>query len=161
MLFKGDKGMQNIVLIGYVITHYVLVGADAFAQAAITPVVLSAPPASLAMFQGEYVYESAPFWQIANMLGLALLIAALAMHWHTVRRNPLVMTLAGFLLVSVVSLAYIFPEFTAIVSSSYSDTVDPALIERGAAWRAVAFSRLLSFGCLGLLPLWALTRPLS
>ena len=153
--------LANILLIGAIIAHFILVGADAFAQAAITPVALSAPPASLAMFQGDYVYNSAPFWQITNTIALALLIAALLANWRTPRRTLLLLTLVGSIIISIVSLGYIFPEFTAIVSSIYSDTVDPALIERGSTWRMIAFSRLLVFGCLGILPLWALAKPVS
>ena len=150
---------QNILLIGAILTHYLLVGADAYAQAAITPLALSAPPASLAMYQGEYVYNPAPFWQITNTFALAFLIAALAANWRTSRRNLLLLTLAGTVVISVVSLRFIFPEYTAIVSSTFSDTVDPVLYDRGATWRAIALSRLLLFGCLGFLPLWALSKP--
>lgn len=152
--------MHNIVLIGAIIAHFVLVGADAFAQAAITPVALSAPPASLAMYQGEYVYESAPFWKITNTIALVLLVAALVLHWRTPRRNLLLSTLTGSTAVSIVSLAYIFPEYTAIISSAYSGAADPALTERGAAWQSIALLRLVVFGCLGVLPLWALAKPI-
>ncbi len=147
------------LLIGAIIAHFILVGADVFAQAAITPVELSAPPESLAMFQGDYVYNSAPFWKITNTIALAFLIAALLSNWNTPRRKLLLITLVGSILISIISLSYIFPEFTAIVSSTYSETVDTALIDRGSRWRLIAFTRLLIFGGLGILPLWALSKP--
>ncbi len=153
--------MRTIVLIGAIIAHFILVGADAFAQAAITPVALSAPPASLAMFQGDYVYNSTPFWRITNTIALALLLLAVAVHWRTQRRKLLLLTLIGSVVVSVVSLGFIFPEFTELVSAPYADAVDLVLIERGSSWRITAFVRLLVFGCLGLLPLWALGKPAS
>lgn len=152
---------RNITLIGAIITHYLLVGADAYGQTSITPIALSAPPASLAMYQGEFVYDPAPFWQITNMFALVFLVGALATNWRTPRRNLLLYTLTGTIVVSIVSLGYIFPEYTAIVSSAYSDTVDATLHQRGSTWQAIALSRLILFACLGLLPLWALTKPAS
>lgn len=155
------KNIKNFLLIGAVISHYLLVGADTYAQASITPIALSAPPMSLAMYQGEYVYNAAPFWQITNMIALVFLIAALALNWRTSRRNLLLVTVAGSIVISIISLSYIFPEYTAIVTSPYSETADPLLFERGATWRTIALSRLVLFGCLGLLPLWALTKSAS
>ncbi len=90
-----NERVQNIVLIGAIISHFLLVGADAFGQAAITPIALSAPPASLSMYQGEYVYDSAPFWRITNAIALGLLMLAVIMHWRTPRRNLLLATLVG------------------------------------------------------------------
>lgn len=155
------NNLQNIAIIGAIITHYLLVGADAYAQASIVPVALSAPPASLAMYQGEYVYSPAAFWQIANTFALGFLVAALAVNWRTPRRNLLLTTLVGSIIISIISLAYIFPEYTEIVSSAYSESVDPALYDRGATWQTIALSRLLIFGSLGFLPLWALAKPTS
>ena len=150
--------MKNYVLIAAIMAHFVLVGADIFAQVAITPVALSAPPASLAMYQGEYVYDSAPFWRTANMVALFLLIAALAINWRTSRRNLLLAWLAGSIIVSILSLGYVFPEYTEIVSSAYSDSVDQGLYQRGADWQVIAFIRWLVFAGMGMLPLVALSK---
>ena len=150
--------MRNAVLMLAIVAHYVLVGADAFGQFAIAPVALSAPPASLTMFQGEYVYNSPPFWQVTNTIALLLLIASLGMHWRTSRRNLHLGWLAGSIAISIVSLGYIFPEFSEIVSSPYSDTVDQGLVARGSQWRLLGMGRLLAFGSLGVLPLFALSR---
>ena len=150
--------MKNYILIAAIMAHFVLVGADIFAQVAITPVALSAPPASLAMYQGEYVYDSAPFWRLTNMVALVLLIAALAYNWRASRRNLLLAWLSGSIFVSILSLGYIFPEYTEIVSSVYSDTVDQELYQRGADWRVIAFVRWLVFAGIGVLPLIALSK---
>lgn len=89
------------------------------------------------------------------------LIAALAANWSNTRRVILIFTLIGSIAISIVSLGYILPAYTAIVSSLYLQTIDPELLDRGATWRMIALTRLVVFGCLGLLPLWALTRPAS
>jgi hypothetical protein len=95
---------QNMALIGAIVCHFVLVGADAFSQAAITPIALSAPPASLYMYQGEYVYDSVPFWQVTNTIALGLLMLAVLANWRKPRRNPLLATLAGSIVISIISL---------------------------------------------------------
>lgn len=157
----SQRIVANTLLIGTIISHYVLVGADAFAQAAIVPIALSEPPVSLAMFQGDYVYNSAPFWRAANIFALAFLVAALIANWNTDRRKLILATFIGTSIISVVSLGYIFPAFTELVSSPFSESVDPSLVERGANWRVLAGSRLVVFGLLGVLPLLALAKPLS
>ena len=141
-----------------IIAHFLLVGADAFCQVAICPVVLSAPPSSLTMYQGEFTYNSSLFWRPVNMIALGLLIAALVMNWQTSRRNLMLTWLAGSVVISIVSLGFIFPEFSDIVSTTYSDTVDSVLVNRGAKWRIIASVRLLVFTGLGVLPLIALAR---
>lgn len=153
--------MKNVTIMGAIICHYVLVGADAFGQLVVASMALSAPPASLAMYHGDYVYDSALFWQTLNVAYLVVLVAALAVHWRSPRRNLLLMTLASIIAISVVSLGYIFPEYNAIVSSEFSDTVDLALVERAASWRSVALLRLSVMAILGIAPLMALTKPSS
>ena len=155
------KMFQNLTLIATIITHYLLVGADLYAQTSITPVALSAPPASLAMYQGDYVYNPAAFWQITNTFALVFLIAALVSNWRTNRRNLLLSTLVGSVVISAVSLTYIFPEYTAIVASPYSLTTDPELLLRASQWQIIAGSRMLLFAILGLLPLVALSKEAS
>ena len=150
--------MKDIVLIAGIIAHFVLVGADIFGQIVISPVVLSAPPASLSIFQGDYAYDSTVFWQPANMVALALLVLGLAVNWNSPRRNLLISWLIGSITVTLVSLGYIFPEYGAIVSTSFSNTVDPELVSRGAQWQVISFTRMGVFLCIGLLPLFALTK---
>ena len=150
--------MRNVILIGAIVFHFVLVGADAFAQFTIVPVVLSAPPASLTMYQGEYVYDSSSFWRMTNMFAFILIFISVILHWSTSRRNLLLTTLTGTIIISFISLKFIFPEYNEIVSSAYSTTIDPVLVEQGARWRVVAFVRLVLFAGLGLLPLWALSK---
>ena len=151
--------MKDMILIAGIIAHFVLVGADIFGQIVISPVVLSAPPASLSIFQGEYAYDSTAFWQPANMVALALLVLSLVANWNSPRRTLLISWLTGSIIITVVSLGFIFPEYGSIVNTSFNTTVDPELVSRGAQWQVVAFARMCVFLCLGLLPLIALTKP--
>ena len=152
-------GFHNVALIALVVSYYIVVGADIYAQAAITPVALEAPPRSLAMFQGEYVYDAAPFWRVTTTLTMVLFAVALGVNWKTTRRRLLLGAFLAFLVINIVSFAYIFPEYLDIVGSVYSDTVDPELVSRGAAWRKLALGRWAVVTMLGVFPLVALAKP--
>ena len=153
-----DPLMKNITLMAAIIAHFVLVGADIFGQVVISPVVLSAPPASLSIFQGEYAYNSTVFWQPANMVALGLLMLSLIANWSSPRRNLLILWLVGSVVISAVSLGFIFPEYGTIVSTPFSAAIDPQLVARGEQWQVIAFVRMCLFLGLGLLPLIALSR---
>ena len=150
--------MKDLVLIAAIIAHFVLVGADIFGQIVISPVVLSAPPASLSIFQGEYAYNSTIFWKPANMIALGLLILSIVANWKSPRRNLLISWFVGSIVVTIVSLSFIFPEYMAIVSTSFTTTIDPELVARGSQWQMIAFFRMCVFLGIGLLPLYALTK---
>jgi|SRR6056297_274886 len=150
--------MKNLFLMLGIVAHFVLVGADIFGQIVISPVVLSAPPESLTIFQGDYAYNSTVFWQPANMIALALLLLALITNWNTPRRSLLLAWLAGSILITVVSLGFIFPEYVDIVSVPFDNIIDPQLVDRGADWRVLSFIRMVVFLGIGMLPLYALTK---
>lgn len=150
--------MKNAFLFAATIFHFILVGATLFGNIVIVPVVLSAPPESLAIFQGQYAYDSTVFWQPVNMIALGLLLVALIANWRTSRRNLMIGWLVGSVAVSIWSLMFIFPEYVDIVSSPFEITVDSDLVERGARWQIVSNIRLLAFTLIGLLPLQALAK---
>lgn len=153
------RDVKTLILIALVINYFIVAGADIFGQAAIAWTVLDAPPRSLDMFQAAYVYESAPFWRVTTTLLLVLIVAALIANWKTPRRRLLLITLVGYVVINAVSFAFILPEYGALVSSEFSDTVDLTLQARAATWEWVAFARWAVFTALGVLPLLALARP--
>lgn len=149
---------SEAVLLALIICYYIVVGADLFAQMSITPVALEAPPRSLAMFQGEYVYDGAPFWRITTTLVTLLFAAAVAVNWQTSRRRLVLVGFVAFIVLNVVSWYYIFPEYLDIVGSPYSDTVDAELMTRGAAWRRLAVTRWVIAAVIGLAPVLAIVQ---
>ncbi len=62
-------------------------GAQLFAVAVVVSTVAKAPPRSLAMFAGEYGYNSGPFWEVIPTITLLLLLIALLANWKTPRRR--------------------------------------------------------------------------
>jgi len=148
----------DVVLLALVICYFMVVGADLFAQMSITPAALAAPPGSLAMFQGDYVYDGAPFWRITTSLALLLFAITVLLNWRTNRRSLLLTGFVAFVVLNVVSWLYIFPEYLSIVGSAYSDTVDAELVARGAAWRRLAGTRWVIAFLIGLFPSLALMQ---
>ena len=146
------------VLMALVVSFFLVLGADLFAQVAITPTVLEAPPRSLAMFQGDYVYDGGPFWRVTTTLAMVLFLVAVVLTWKTERRRLVFGGFIAFMIINVVSWWYIFPEYLDIVGSTYSDVIDPILVDRGASWRKVALSRWTLSMLVGITPLWALVR---
>jgi len=150
---------RNAFLMAGVAAHFILAGAALFGDIVIAPVALSAPPASLEMFQGPYAYDSTPFWQPANMITLALVMAATILNWATPRRTLVVAWAVGFVAITVLSLVFVFPEYLEIAATPYAGTIDPELVERGANWRLLSWARGAVYFALGFLPMIALSRP--
>ena len=158
---KEALNLRTVGLIALIISYFVVAGADIFAQVAIAWTVLEAPPRSLSMFQGEYVYDSSTFWSVTTSLTLILFVFALVVNWRTPRRQLILISFIGYFIINIVSFAYIFPEYLDIVSSAYSDTIDPELQRRGAAWQWLALVRWGVVVAFGVLQLLALAQPSS
>lgn len=139
-------------------SYFVLLGADIFGQVAIAVTAFEAPPRSLAMFQGDYVYDSGPFWRAATSLTTVLAFLALLSNWKTPRRALVLAFVVAFLVINAVSLGYIFPAYGELVSSPYSDSLDPELLGRARSWQRLAMTRWVVSMAVGFLPLLALTR---
>jgi len=152
------RTLGTAALIALILPYFIVVGADLFGQTVLASMAFSEPPRSLAMYQGDYAYQSASFWKINTTLIGVLFIAAAALNWSTRRRWLILISLVGFIIINAVSFGYIFPMYGELVSSTYSDTVDPELQQRGAAWLLIAKVRWVAFTGLGVLLLVALTR---
>lgn len=111
-------------------------GAQLFAVAVVVGTVTEAPPRSLAMYSGEYGYNSGPFWEVMPTVTLALILLALVVNWRTHRRRPLVIAGGAFLLAGLFTVFVMGPLQAEVLSAGFTDAVDPALAARAARWRA-------------------------
>ena len=141
--------------------HFILSGAALFGDIVIAPVVLSGPPASLEMFQAPYAYDSTPFWQPANMIALGLIIVAVILNWKKPRKKFVIAWFLGFIIITVLSIGFVFPEYIEITATPFTHDIDPDLVERGANWRTLSWIRGIIFFASGFLPLIALSKPLQ
>ena len=81
--------IPNLSLIPAVVGALLQAGAQLFAIAVVVGTVTEAPPRSLAMYAGEYGYNSGPFWEVMPTVTLGLLLIALVGNWRTPRRRLL------------------------------------------------------------------------
>jgi hypothetical protein len=156
---KTARDIRVATLIVLIMSYFVVVGADIYGQIVVARTVLEAPPRSLSMLQGEYTLDSSAFWRVVTTLPLILFVAAIVANWRTPRRRLLLISFGGFFVINALSFPFVFGEYLDIVASAYSDTIDPELQRRGAAWERLAFVRFAVVVALGILPLLALARP--
>jgi hypothetical protein len=126
--------IPNLTLIPAVVGALLQAGAQLFAIAVIVGTVTKAPPRSLAMFAGEYGYNSGPFWNVMPTVTLVLLLVALVGNWRTPRRRLIVAAVALFIAAGLFTVFVMGPIQDAVVRVGYSDAVDEALRVQAARW---------------------------
>ena len=132
----GKLNIRNIALMALIVSCFMQVGAQLFALSVVASTIAEAPPRSFAILEGEYRYDSAPFWGTVPPITAILFIVALIANWKTPRRALLLVAFALFLVGGLIAGMVLEPEFDAMIAAGYSDTVDPALQSRAASWLA-------------------------
>lgn len=142
--------IANLTLIPAVVSALLQAGAQLFAIAVIVSTVTAAPPRSLAMYAGEYGYNSGPFWEVMPTVTLVLLLVALVGNWRTPRRRLLLAGLALFIAAGLFSVFVMGPAQEAVVKVGYGDAVDAALRVQAARWLLLDWSSWALTLCTGL-----------
>ena len=132
--------IPNLSLIPAVVGALLHAGAQLFAIAVVVGTVTEAPPRSLAMYAGEYGYNSGPFWEVMPTVTLALLLMALVGNWRTPRRRLLLAALSLFIAAGLFTVFVMGPAQEAVVRVGYSDAVDEALRAQAARWHLLDWS---------------------
>ncbi len=136
----------------------VVIGGAVYEHAAVVPQWSAAPPQSLSMFQGDYGLKAETFWIWIHPVTLLLLFATLATSWKSARRNAVLTTLGGYLLVLAVTATVFVPELIAITTTSFSETVDADLVARASWWETASQIRMVFLMGLGLVLFNGLTK---
>lgn len=134
--------LRNILLILATLSFIVVIGGAVYEHMAVVPRWTTAPPASLAMFQGPYGLFPTPFWQMIHPVTLVFFIGALITNWKTARRKLIALSFGGYFLVLVITAIYFVPELISITTTPYSDTIDPTLTARAGRWETLSLVRL-------------------
>jgi hypothetical protein len=134
--------IKALLLILASISFIIVIGGAVYEHLGVVPVWSSAVPASLAMFQGEYAVAPGRFWIPIHPITLALFLIALILNWRTERRNYILTTIGGYLLVLVITFLFFVPELMAITQTAYANTVDAELTRRAKTWEALSLVRL-------------------
>jgi hypothetical protein len=153
------SNLRTFLLILGGISFITVIGGAVYEHLAVVPVWASAVPASLAMFQGEYGLRAQNFWIPIHPVTLVLLAASLVLHWRTPRRNFILTTLAGYLLILVITFFYFVPELMALTQSAYSTAVDAELTRRAGMWETLSLVRLAFLVVLAVALLRGLSLP--
>jgi hypothetical protein len=123
--------------------YFIMNGAQLWETAIMIPAWTQAPPASLIFFQEPYGLDFKMFWIVVHSIHDLTLIVALILNWKVPRRRrwmiPLVILHVG---VRVWTLLYFAPVIIEFQQIPYSDTVDPALVEKAAQWRELNYLRV-------------------
>ena len=150
--------VRNLLLSLACLSFIIVIGGAVYEHIAVVPRWSVAPPSSLAMFQGPYGLNPAPFWQIIHPITLVFFIAALVANWKTQRRKLILIAFGGYFLVLVITALYFVPELISITTISFSETVDADLTKRAGQWETLSLVRLTFLIGLAITLLMSLAR---
>jgi hypothetical protein len=137
-----------------------LLGGIAYSHLVYFPVYLSALPDSAVVVNGTYGLSEGIFWMIIHPLLILSLIVALALNWKSKPRRKLILiSLAVYIPVLIVSSIYFVPELGAFKHSPESNLSPAEWLARGQLWQRMSWIRGAIMYA-GILPLLlALTKP--
>lgn len=148
---------RNLILSLATLVFILMVGGATYEHIAVVPKWSAAPPASLAMFQGDYGLQAEFFWMAIHPVAILLLVIALVLHWKTSKRKPILTVLIAYVVILIVTSIYFVPELMSIIGSPYQDTVDDSLLERASLWEALSLVRLVFLFIMSMMLLGSLT----
>lgn len=144
-LLQNEVSTMNSKNIFYVlacISYCLIIGAGIYEHFAVWPVAFSELPKSLMMFQGDYALQSESFWKLVHPVTLILLLVTLGLNWKTERKKYILITLATYIIMLIVTFIYYVPELKSIIGTPYAATVDADIQKRGSLWITLSKIRL-------------------
>jgi hypothetical protein len=157
----GALNIRNVTLMALIVSCFIQIGAQLFALSVVASTIAEAPPRSFAILEGEYRYDSSPFWGTVPPITGLLYIVGLVANWKTPRRTLVIASFVLFLIGGLVAGLLLEPEFATMIATGYSDKVDPALQSRAASWLAYDWAVWGISLAAGIALLLALARPIS
>ena len=153
------KNYKNILYALCCLSFCSVIGGAIYEHLNIVPQWVKAPPASLAMFQGDYGAKLEVFWMYIHPITLLLFVTTLILFWKTVRRMHILIPLAIYLIVLVITSIYFVPELIEILGTPYSTAIDNSLIDRAHLWESLSHIRLFVIAITSIYLLLGLTKP--
>jgi hypothetical protein len=121
----------------------IIIGGAVYEHLNIVPTWAAAPPVSLSMFQGEYGLKPALFWMIIHPVNLILFALTLVFHWKSDRKKNILLVLASYIIILIITSAYFVPELISITTTPLSHGVSPDLGRRAKTWELLSIARLV------------------
>jgi hypothetical protein len=154
--------LRTYSLFPTVILWGTLLGGIAYSHLVYFPVYLSALPDSAVIVNGPYGLHEGIFWMTVHPLLILSIIITLILNWKLpARRSLILLSMAIYMVVLVVTGLYFLPELMAFERSPESSLTPAQWLARGQRWQRLSWIR----GAImytGILPLLlALTKPVS
>lgn len=136
----------------------IIIGAAVYEHIAVVPQWSTAPPKSLAMFQGEYGLDAESFWKMIHPVTLVLFAITLITSWRTSRRFNVLLAFTGYFVILITTAVYFVPELIQITTSAYSEQIDSELTQRANNWELLSLIRLVALIALSIVLFLGLTK---
>jgi hypothetical protein len=134
--------LKNFIYALTCLTFTIMIGGAVYEHLNVVPRWSAAPPLSLSMFQGEYGLNPALFWMVIHPVNLVLFLLTTVLYWKTDRRKNLVIVLAFYIAILIITSIYFVPELISITTTPFSNTVDVDLTQRAATWEILSIVRM-------------------
>ena len=121
---------KNLIYCLACLSFAIVIGGAVYEHIAIVPQWSAAPPASLAMFQGDYGVIADRFWMSIHPITLVLFIASLIFSWNTARKINILSVLVAYVIILIITATYFVPELLSILGSPFSNSVENDLVSR-------------------------------
>lgn len=136
----------------------IMIGGGVYEHLTMVPVWSTAPPVSLSMFNGEYGLNPAPFWMLIHPVNLLLFVISLVMHWRSERRKNILIVMASYVAILVITSIYFVPELLSITKTPLASTIDTELVKRAKLWELLSLGRLAVLLVLAMILFTGLTK---
>jgi hypothetical protein len=159
-MIKKKLGTYSLFVV--IIFFGMLLGGAAYEHLVYFPVYLSDLPDSAVLANGKYGLNPGIFWMLIHPLLVLSLVTTLALNWRTrARRQRILITLAIYASIIIITQIYFLPELGAFRHSAESNVSPAEWLVRGKRWLVLSWVRAVVMYA-GIFPLLnALTIPLS
>jgi hypothetical protein len=139
-MLKSKLGTYSLFVV--IIFFGMLLGGAAYEHLVFFPRYLSDLPNSTALVNGKYGLNIGTFWMLIHPILIVSLITTLALNWSTrARRRRILITLAVYFSIIVVTQIYFLPELGAFRHSNESNISPAEWLERGHRWLVLSWCR--------------------
>ena len=157
---KLKLGTYSLFLV--IILWGTLLGGTTYSHLIYFPVYLSALPDSAVVVTGPYGLHEAIFWLTVHPLLILSLVVALILNWKArARRKLILISLAIYAVLLVVTQLYFLPELIAFELSAKSSVSPAEWLARGQRWQRLSWTRGAIMYAAIVPLLLALTKPVS
>lgn len=132
---------KNLIYVAICLSFSIVIGAGIYEHTTLWPNAFAEVPRSLTVFQGPFKLNSAAFWIPIHPITLVLFITTLIVTWKTNRRKNVLITMAGYVLILVITFLYFVPELMDLTGTKFSDVGEVSLTERGQRWIMLSLVR--------------------